>query len=669
MDQGNGTPATYSECFQFFIAPTDLNGQNPNPALRPHAMNNSWGCPASEGCTTRAELETIVNNTEAAGIFVEASAGNSGPGCASVSDPPAIYSAVFSTGAINSSNTLASFSSRGPSTFYPQTLLKPNISAPGVNVRSSTNASDSSYSSFQGTSMAGPHVVGVVALLWSARPQLVRDIAQTKTILQNTANPNVVVSPVQTCDGIPSSQIPNNSFGYGRVDALAAVNSVPALATPTGTPPTATRTVTAPAATATRTAVNATATPCTGSTQVQGSITGGDPGHADFLDVQGSASACGTAQGCPGTGSDPGPYHYDNYTFTNSSGSSRCITVDVNATGCGTLGIVVAAYLTSFNPNNLCANYLADTGGTAIGGNTTFGFDVPAGATFVLDVEEWQPNIGCGSYSLTINGLTCAGTATPTVTPPAQATNTPTRTVTTPPQATATATATATPCLITFNDVPPGSTFYTWIRCLACRGIVGGYPCGGPGEPCPGNYYRPNNNVTRGQVSKIVSESAQFADPVPSTQQTFEDVPPCSTFWVWIERLAGRGIISGYPCGGPFEPCIAPTNRPYFRPNNNVTRGQLSKITSGAAGWTETPTGQTFEDAPPGSTFYLPIERMAVRGVINGYPCGGPFEPCVAPTNRPYFRPNNNATRGQMSKIAASAFFPSCYTPAYGTPR
>jgi hypothetical protein len=76
MDSGNGTPSTYTECFQFFIAPTDLNGQNPNPALRPHVMNNSWGCPTSEGCGALT-LETVVNNTQAAGIFVEASAGNS----------------------------------------------------------------------------------------------------------------------------------------------------------------------------------------------------------------------------------------------------------------------------------------------------------------------------------------------------------------------------------------------------------------------------------------------------------------------------------------------------------------------------------------------------------------------------------------------------------------
>jgi serine protease AprX len=227
MDQGNGTPATYTECFQFFIAPTDLAGNNANPALRAHVINNSWACPASEGCVTRAELETIVQNTEAAGIFVEVSAGNSGPGCSTVADAPAIYSESFTTGAIDVSNVLAGFSSRGPSTFYTPNLLKPNISAPGVSVRSSTRTSDTSYGNLSGTSMAGPHVAGVVALLWSARPQLVRNIAQTKLLLQNTANPAVTLAPAQTCGDTTSTQIPNNSFGYGRVDALAAVNAVP----------------------------------------------------------------------------------------------------------------------------------------------------------------------------------------------------------------------------------------------------------------------------------------------------------------------------------------------------------------------------------------------------------------------------------------------------------
>lgn len=225
MNVGNGTPASYTECFQFMIAPTDLAGLNPNPTLRPHILNNSWGCPASEGCTTRAELETIVNNTQAAGIFVQASAGNSGSsGCSSVSEALAIYDASFSAGAIDVNNNLAGFSSRGPSTYYNPNILKPNISAPGSSVRSSTRSSDTAFSISSGTSMASPHVAGVIALLWSARPQLVRNIAATKALLQTTANPAVTVA-AQTCGGIPSTQIPNNSFGYGRVDALAAFNA------------------------------------------------------------------------------------------------------------------------------------------------------------------------------------------------------------------------------------------------------------------------------------------------------------------------------------------------------------------------------------------------------------------------------------------------------------
>jgi subtilisin family serine protease len=234
MNVGDGTPASYTECFQFMIAPTDLAGNNPNPALRPHILNNSWGCPASEGCVNRTELELIVNNTQAAGIFVQASAGNSGgAGCSSVSEALAIYDASFSAGAIDVNNALAGFSSRGPSTYYNPNILKPNLSAPGQSVRSIGRASDTTYNFSSGTSMASPHVAGVVALLWSARPGLVRNIAATKALLQSTANPGVTVAS-QTCGGIPSTQIPNNSFGYGRVDAFAAYNASATMVTVSG---------------------------------------------------------------------------------------------------------------------------------------------------------------------------------------------------------------------------------------------------------------------------------------------------------------------------------------------------------------------------------------------------------------------------------------------------
>jgi hypothetical protein len=200
--------------------------------------------------------------------------------------------------------------------------------------------------------------------------------------------------------------------------------------------------------------------------------------------------------------------------------------------------------------------------------------------------------------------------------------------------------------------VPNGSTFYAYIRCLACRGIVNGYADG---------TFRPNNNVTRGQLSKIVSNSAGFSDP--QTTQLFQDVAPGSTFFVYIGRLASRGYISGYPCGGTGEPCDPPANLPYFRTNNNATRGQITKIVSNAAGFVDPPAGQIFEDVPPGSTFYTYTQRLASRGVMSGYPCSGPGEPCIPPDDRPYFRTFNNATRGQTSKIVANTFFPDCQTP------
>lgn len=220
MNVGVGTPATYTECFQFFLAPTDLNGRNANPSRRPHVMNNSWGCPPSEGCAPDT-LRQVVQNSEASGIFVVASAGNGGPNCSTVQDPPAIYASSFTTAAINSAtNTVPTFSSRGPVTVDGSGRIKPDIAAPGVGVRSAHHASDTAFVSFGGTSMAGPHVAGVVALLWSAHPGLVRNIAATKARLTSTANAGLTTVNPAECGGVGSR--PNNHFGWGLVDAFAA---------------------------------------------------------------------------------------------------------------------------------------------------------------------------------------------------------------------------------------------------------------------------------------------------------------------------------------------------------------------------------------------------------------------------------------------------------------
>ena len=240
-------------------------------------------------------------------------------------------------------------------------------------------------------------------------------------------------------------------------------------------------------------------------------------------------------------------------------------------------------------------------------------------------------------------------TSVPTGTTAASATSVSTSTATSVSTSVATSTATATACTITFSDVPTDHTFYANIRCLACRGILGGYPDG---------TFRPGNLVTRGQLAKIVANAAGFIEP--ATTQQFEDVPVGSTFHEFIWRLANRGYITGYPCGGPGEPCGG-GNLPYFRPNANVTRGQISKIVANAAGFIEPATTQQFEDVPVGSTFHEFIWRLANRAIMSGYPCGSPGEPCGS-GNLPYFRPGANATRGQASKIVANTFFPNCET-------
>ncbi len=217
MDQGVGSPATYIECFQWFIAPTDLNGQNPRPNLAPDVINNSWGCPASEGCDLSAiqAMEQVVDNVRAAGILVVASAGNSGrQGCGSVNDPPAIYRAALSVGATTSTDTIAEFSSRGPADYTG--LLKPDVSAPGVGVNSAWPLN--AYQSLSGTSMAAPHVAGLGALLISVNPALRGQVDALENLIKRGATPHFGV----TCGGVPGSDIPNNTYGWGRIDAWAA---------------------------------------------------------------------------------------------------------------------------------------------------------------------------------------------------------------------------------------------------------------------------------------------------------------------------------------------------------------------------------------------------------------------------------------------------------------
>jgi serine protease AprX len=217
-----GSVARYTACFQFALAPTDVNGANPDPARAADITSNSWGCfpPFVElGCEVPTALITVTQALRDAGIMVVASAGNSGPGCGSVAAAPATLDQAFTVGATGQGDGIASFSSRGPSTLSGR--IKPDLVAPGVSVRSSDRAGVDSYSFKSGTSMAAPHVAGVVALLWSAVPQLRGRVSETEAMLRRTASP--LLDNNLTCAGVPGTAIPNNTYGHGMIDAPAAI--------------------------------------------------------------------------------------------------------------------------------------------------------------------------------------------------------------------------------------------------------------------------------------------------------------------------------------------------------------------------------------------------------------------------------------------------------------
>jgi subtilisin family serine protease len=168
------------ECAQWILAPWDLDGNHPDPAKRPHIVNNSWGGGQGDYWYTDA-----VAAWRAAGIFPAFSNGNDGPGCFTAGSP-GDNGNVFSSGATNNNDIIASFSGRGPA--LNTNTLKPNITAPGVDIRSSIPTS-SHYGNLSGTSMASPHTAGAVALLWSADPELIGQIDLTGWLLERSAKP------------------------------------------------------------------------------------------------------------------------------------------------------------------------------------------------------------------------------------------------------------------------------------------------------------------------------------------------------------------------------------------------------------------------------------------------------------------------------------------------
>ncbi|MCC7465407.1 MAG: S8 family peptidase [Saprospiraceae bacterium] len=223
MERGWGKPSTYLECFQWFLAPTDLGGQNPDPGKAPHVINNSWYCSSEEGCTDLSVnelLRTAVINLKESGVVVVVSNGNAGSGCATTYGPPAYFDESFSIGSTRFDDLISPYSSRGPVTIDGSDRIKPNVSAPGQDVRSCVPGGN--YANYSGTSMAGPHVAGLVALVISAKPEIAGFVEDIEDILEQTS---VFLTDTLDCGASSGTARPNHAYGWGRVDALAAVQA------------------------------------------------------------------------------------------------------------------------------------------------------------------------------------------------------------------------------------------------------------------------------------------------------------------------------------------------------------------------------------------------------------------------------------------------------------
>ena len=166
----------FLEAMEWMLEPLDLEGENPDASKRPNIISNSWGV---AGVPTDPFGDDIQQAWIDSGIFGTWSNRNLGPDCDSTGSPGG-RALSYSNGAYDINHVIADFSSRGPG---QDGMVKPNISGPGVDVRSSIPGGG--YTELSGTSMSTPHLAGAVALLWSAAPALIGDIEGTREILDS----------------------------------------------------------------------------------------------------------------------------------------------------------------------------------------------------------------------------------------------------------------------------------------------------------------------------------------------------------------------------------------------------------------------------------------------------------------------------------------------------
>jgi subtilisin family serine protease len=342
---------------QWVTAPTNLNNANPRPDLRPNIVNNSWG----GGGGDPWYLDTV-NAWRAAGIFPAFSNGNSGPSCGS-SGSPGDYAESYASGAFDINGAIASFSSRGPASGG----IKPNLSSPGVNVRSSIPGGG--YANFSGTSMASPHTAGTVALMWSAAASLVGDIAQTSALLNQTA----VDTSDLSCGGTAGN---NNVWGEGKLDALAAVTQSPR----------------GPVGTLAGTVTNA---------------SNGSPIAGATVSVTGPVNRTVTtnASGAYSLVLPTGGYSVTASAFGFQSGSAS-VTITQGATTTRNFPLTPV-------PSNPVSGFVRDTAGNAIAGATVSiaGTPIPP-ATSAADGSYAFASVPNGTYQVTASAGQCTGSQT-----------------------------------------------------------------------------------------------------------------------------------------------------------------------------------------------------------------------------------------------------------------
>ncbi len=189
---------------QWLLAPTTLAGTNPDPTKRPHVIYNPWG-----SATPSGSIQAMVNAWAAAGILPVFPAAFDSSGCGSIGFPAYLPSAYTVTGYDTAHRP--ALGGRGPA---PNGLIKPDVAAPAVGIRSAHPFGG--YTVLSGTGVGAPHAAGVAALVWSAKPSLRGNVPMTRFILDISA---VSVSDL-TCGGTP---LHNNVWGHGRLDAHQAV--------------------------------------------------------------------------------------------------------------------------------------------------------------------------------------------------------------------------------------------------------------------------------------------------------------------------------------------------------------------------------------------------------------------------------------------------------------